>query len=67
MLGFAFFTRGHIHDVSAPVTMESWGALDFIREVLKIDPADLAAKFELWAVSRDNGGVAFRYLSKMSD
>ncbi|KAJ7741226.1 hypothetical protein B0H14DRAFT_2296529, partial [Mycena olivaceomarginata] len=30
-------------------------ALEFIREVLKRDPADVAALFELWAVSRERG------------
>jgi hypothetical protein len=55
MIGFAMFTRGHIHDSSIPVTLESWGALGFFREVLKRDPADIAALFELWAVSRSRG------------
>ncbi|KAJ7800269.1 hypothetical protein B0H14DRAFT_3490890 [Mycena olivaceomarginata] len=48
MIGFAMFTRGHIHDTSIPVTLESWGALSFFREVLKRDPADVSALFELW-------------------
>ncbi|KAJ7693719.1 hypothetical protein B0H14DRAFT_3531065 [Mycena olivaceomarginata] len=48
MIGFAMFTRGHIHDSSIPVTLESWGALSFFREVLRRDPADIAALFELW-------------------
>ncbi|KAJ7715707.1 hypothetical protein B0H14DRAFT_2413107, partial [Mycena olivaceomarginata] len=47
------FSRGHIHDKTIPVTIQSWGALEFIREVLKRDPADVAALFELWAVSRE--------------
>jgi hypothetical protein len=51
MIGFAMFTRGHIHDTSIPVTLESWGALSFFREVLKRDLADVAALFELWGVS----------------
>ncbi|KAJ7328690.1 hypothetical protein DFH08DRAFT_967111 [Mycena albidolilacea] len=55
MIGFAMFTRGHIHDTSIPVTLESWGALSFFREVLKRDPADVAALFELWGVSRARG------------
>ncbi|KAJ7127722.1 hypothetical protein C8R44DRAFT_616192, partial [Mycena epipterygia] len=49
------FTRGHIHDRTIPVTIQSWGALDFFREVLKKDPADVSAMFELWAVSRERG------------
>lgn len=55
MMGFAMFTRGHIHDSTIPVTIQSWGALDFFREVLKKDPADISAMFELWAVSRERG------------
>ncbi|KAJ7874663.1 hypothetical protein B0H14DRAFT_3437478 [Mycena olivaceomarginata] len=52
MIWFAMFTRGHIHDTSIPVTLESWGALSFFREVLKRDPADIAALFELWGEIR---------------
>jgi hypothetical protein len=55
MIGFAMFSRGHIHDKTILVTIQSWGALEFIREVLKRDPADVAALFELWAVSRERG------------
>lgn len=55
MIGFAMFTRGHVHDTTVPVTIQSWGALDFFREVLKKDPTDVAALFELWAVSRERG------------
>ncbi|KAJ6489693.1 hypothetical protein DFH09DRAFT_859534, partial [Mycena vulgaris] len=57
MLGFAMFTRGHLHDRTVPVTIESWGALDFFREVMKKDPADVSALFELWAVSRERGST----------
>jgi hypothetical protein len=55
MIGFAMSTRGHIHDKTIPVTIQSWGALDFYREVLKKDPADVATLFELWAVTRERG------------
>jgi hypothetical protein len=59
MIGFAMFSRGHIHDKTIPVTMQSWGALEFIWEVLKKDPVDVAALFELWAVSRERGTSPF--------
>ncbi|KAJ7814781.1 hypothetical protein B0H14DRAFT_3476796 [Mycena olivaceomarginata] len=52
MIGFAMFSRGHIHDKTIPVTIQSWGVLEFIREVLKRDPTDVAALFELWAVEQ---------------
>ncbi|KAJ6583127.1 hypothetical protein DFH09DRAFT_1309363 [Mycena vulgaris] len=55
MIRFAMFTCGHIHDKTIPVTIQSWGALDFFREILKKDPDDVAALFELWAVSRERG------------
>jgi hypothetical protein len=58
MMGFAMFTRGHIHDTTVPVTIQSWGALDFFREILKRDPADVAALLELWGVSRERGEQA---------
>ncbi|KAJ7099199.1 hypothetical protein C8R44DRAFT_543876, partial [Mycena epipterygia] len=57
MIGFAMFTRGHIHDTTVPVAIQSWGALDFFREILKKDPVDVAALFELWVVSRDREAV----------
>ncbi|KAJ6554003.1 hypothetical protein DFH09DRAFT_1318663 [Mycena vulgaris] len=52
MIGFAMFTRGHIHDKTIPVTIQLWGALDFFRDMLKKDPVDVAALFELWAASQ---------------
>ncbi|KAF7353146.1 hypothetical protein MSAN_01502100 [Mycena sanguinolenta] len=55
MIGFAMFSRGHVHDKTLPVTIQSWGAMDFFREVLKKDPADISTLFELWAVSRERG------------
>jgi hypothetical protein len=38
MIGFAMFSRGHIHDKTIPVTIQSWGALEFIQEVLSGEP-----------------------------
>ncbi|KAJ7456850.1 hypothetical protein B0H11DRAFT_1665697, partial [Mycena galericulata] len=55
MIGFAMFTRGHLHDRTVPVTIESWGALDFFPEILKKESADVSTLFELWAVSRERG------------
>ncbi|KAJ6524087.1 hypothetical protein DFH09DRAFT_1329613 [Mycena vulgaris] len=49
------FTCGHIHDRKISVTIQSWEALEFFRGILKKDPADVAALFELWAVSRERG------------
>ncbi|KAJ7208900.1 hypothetical protein GGX14DRAFT_334841, partial [Mycena pura] len=52
MVGFAMFSRGHLHDTSTPTTISTGGALDFFRDVLKKEPADVSALFELWAVNR---------------
>ncbi|KAJ6463866.1 hypothetical protein DFH09DRAFT_1346988 [Mycena vulgaris] len=65
MIGFAMFTRGHIHDRTIPVMIQSWGALEFFREILKKDPADVAALFELWAVSRERGDTGTNTLLGM--
>ncbi|KAJ7475286.1 hypothetical protein B0H11DRAFT_1918251 [Mycena galericulata] len=57
MVGFAMFSCGHVHDTTVPVTIESLGALDFFREVLKKDPVDVSSLFELWAVQRERGNT----------
>jgi len=49
---FTFVTRGHINDTTAPTFIESDGALAFFKEVLDLDPNEVAGKFELWAMSR---------------
>ncbi|KAF8344691.1 hypothetical protein F5887DRAFT_850888, partial [Amanita rubescens] len=49
---FALATRGHINDSTVPSWSASEESLDFIRECLKMDVADVLRKFELWAVNR---------------
>ncbi|KAF8212964.1 hypothetical protein K438DRAFT_1566417, partial [Mycena galopus ATCC 62051] len=49
------FSQGHLHDTSTPTTISTGGALDFFRDVLKKEPADVSALFELWAVNREQG------------
>jgi hypothetical protein len=51
-IGFAMFTRGHIHDHQPIVTIESHGALKFFDEALQRAHTDVAALFELWAVGK---------------
>jgi hypothetical protein len=51
--GFAFITRGHVHDSSIPGWVESNDSIRFFREVLDLDPLDVATKFEQWACARD--------------
>ncbi|KAJ7132020.1 hypothetical protein C8R44DRAFT_576852, partial [Mycena epipterygia] len=38
-----------------PTTISTGGALDFFRDVLKKEPADVISLFELWAVNRETG------------
>ncbi|KAJ7893587.1 hypothetical protein B0H13DRAFT_1886293 [Mycena leptocephala] len=64
MVGFAMFSRGHLHDTSTPTTISMGGALDFFRDVLK-EPADVSALFELWAVNREQGGKGLNTLRAM--
>lgn len=52
---FALATRGHINDRAVPTWVASDESVDFIRECLKMDVADLLRKFELWAVNRKRG------------
>ncbi|KAJ7111069.1 hypothetical protein C8R44DRAFT_585017, partial [Mycena epipterygia] len=55
MFGFVMFSRGHLHDTSTPTTISTGGALDFFRDILKKEPADVSPLFELWAVNREQG------------
>ncbi|KAJ6469108.1 hypothetical protein DFH09DRAFT_1344907 [Mycena vulgaris] len=65
MMGFAMFTRGHIHDRTLPVSIQSWGALDFFREMMKKEPTDIASMFELWAINREKGITGANTLDEM--
>ncbi|KAJ7614316.1 hypothetical protein B0H17DRAFT_1152979 [Mycena rosella] len=53
MAGFAFFSKGHVHNTMVPTEVESWDALTFFRDILHLEPRDVGAQFELWAVARD--------------
>ena len=52
---FAFFTRGHVHNMNIPGWVASNEAILFFREVLHLDPLDVATKFEHWACARERG------------
>ncbi|KAG6809960.1 hypothetical protein H0H92_013925 [Tricholoma furcatifolium] len=52
-VGFAVFTRGHVHDTITPGWCDSQGAVAFLNEVLEITPYDLVKKFEIWACAKD--------------
>jgi hypothetical protein len=53
--GFAFFTRGHIHDSIVPTWIDSDGGAAFITEVLGHDCMDMMTRFEQWACARNRG------------
>ncbi|KAJ7767579.1 hypothetical protein B0H14DRAFT_3509785 [Mycena olivaceomarginata] len=55
MVGFAMFSRGHLHDTSTPTTIN----------ILKKEPADVSALFELWAVNREKGTTGGNTLRAM--
>lgn len=55
MVGFAMFSRGHVHDTTVPVRIGSWGALEFFKEILKKDAAVVNGLFELWAATKERG------------
>ncbi|KAJ7807679.1 hypothetical protein B0H14DRAFT_2609475 [Mycena olivaceomarginata] len=48
MVGFAMFSRGHLHDASTPTTIST-------RDILKKEPADVSTLSELWAVKWEKG------------
>ncbi|KAK6977267.1 hypothetical protein R3P38DRAFT_2438100, partial [Favolaschia claudopus] len=57
MQGFSFFSKGHVQDTTNPRIIQSAGALDFIREVIGMDPMDFNAKFEQWACAKGDAGA----------
>ncbi|KAF8180068.1 hypothetical protein K438DRAFT_1445987, partial [Mycena galopus ATCC 62051] len=65
MYGFAMFSKGHVHDLTVPYFMQSGGVMAFFREVLRMDPADVLAKFELWCCARDKGFTGLDTLASM--
>ncbi|KAJ6474315.1 hypothetical protein C8R45DRAFT_1103288 [Mycena sanguinolenta] len=60
MYGFAILSKGHVQDKTIPWILQSASSADFIREVLKIDPMDLIAKFEQWCFTGVDTLVSMR-------
>ncbi|KAF8200540.1 hypothetical protein K438DRAFT_2015752 [Mycena galopus ATCC 62051] len=52
IIGFGMFARADLHDTMTAVAIESHGALNFFRDTVGKDAADMLALFELWAVTR---------------
>ncbi|KAJ7302545.1 hypothetical protein DFH08DRAFT_826563 [Mycena albidolilacea] len=57
--------KGHIQDLTEPYMMQSAGSLDFFREVLRLDPLDVIAKFEQWCCAREKGFTGVDTLASM--
>lgn len=55
MVGFAMFSRGHIHDKTVPTKCQSLGGLEFFQEIMGEPARDVAEKFELWCIAREKG------------
>jgi hypothetical protein len=47
-----FVTRGHVDDTAPPTWFGSGDSMDFIRDVLELDPWDVTRQFEQWACAR---------------
>ena len=50
--GFYVAVRGSVEDYHKPKLFFSDKALRFVKDVLEIEPQQLALKFEAWCVSR---------------
>ncbi|KAF8338599.1 hypothetical protein F5887DRAFT_982590 [Amanita rubescens] len=50
---FAFISKGHLTDVSAPGWLGSGDALAFFPAVMKMSVEDFSAKFEHWSVTQN--------------
>ncbi|KAJ7809446.1 hypothetical protein B0H13DRAFT_1668142, partial [Mycena leptocephala] len=65
MVGFAMFSRGHIHDKTVPTECQSLGGLEFFQEIMGEPARDVAEKFELWCIAREKGLTAVDTLQSM--
>ncbi|KAJ7893903.1 hypothetical protein B0H14DRAFT_3427203 [Mycena olivaceomarginata] len=65
MVGFAMFSRGHIHDKTIPTECQSLGALDFFEEIVGENFRDVGEKFELWCIAREKGLTGIDTLQSM--
>jgi hypothetical protein len=50
---FAFISKGHLTDVSAPGWLGSGDGLAFFPAVMKMSVEDFSAKFEHWSVTQN--------------
>ncbi|KAJ7718382.1 hypothetical protein B0H14DRAFT_3630573 [Mycena olivaceomarginata] len=65
MVGFAMFSRGHIHDKTLPTECQSLGALDFFEDIVGKNFRDVGEKFELWCIAREKGLTGIDTLQSM--
>jgi hypothetical protein len=48
----AFVTQGHIDDTATPEWLASGDSMDFLTELLGLDPWDVTRLFEQWACTQ---------------
>ncbi|KAJ7205072.1 hypothetical protein C8J57DRAFT_1259087 [Mycena rebaudengoi] len=65
MYSFAIFSKGHIQDTTNPFLVHAGDSLDFLHEVMNIDPLDFMAKFEQWTCVREKGTTGVHTLESM--
>ncbi|KAJ7786849.1 hypothetical protein B0H14DRAFT_3893460 [Mycena olivaceomarginata] len=64
-VGFAMFSRGHIHHKTLPTECQSLGGLDFFEDILGENFRDVGEKFELWCIAREKGPTGIDSLQSM--
>lgn len=63
---FGFLTRASVDDSGKPSWFGSASGVDFLKEVLHLDPWDVLTLFEQWACAMDKGkfslNITYHYL-----
>ncbi|KIM88301.1 hypothetical protein PILCRDRAFT_85516 [Piloderma croceum F 1598] len=50
--GFYFLTRGHVNDTTKATWYGSDNSMDFLEDILQLEPSEVCQLFEQWACSR---------------
>ncbi|KAF7967193.1 hypothetical protein HWV62_35594 [Athelia sp. TMB] len=51
--GFFFCTRGHVNDTSEPTWYSTHNSMQFVEDVLKLEPDNIAMRYKQWACSKE--------------
>lgn len=52
-------SRGHVDDQIEPEWLAPGNTINFIRDVLNLDPFDVIRRFEQWSCSKELGMMGF--------